>query len=80
MSVFIDIVHASDLSEEDKELWVDLVGALNEEQLDVLADYASRHENGLGFLTENLKAKQSALAGGDEEAIFKIMNDEKIIG
>lgn len=71
------LVKNSELPEEDKQLWDELLDVTDENQKEILADFLEDDESRLLFLTDNLKRKREALENGDPELINQILDSEE---
>lgn len=71
------LVKNSELPEEDKQLWDELLDVTDENQKEILADFLEDDEGRLLFLTDNLKRKREALENGDPELINQILDSEE---
>ena len=69
-------INNSGLAEEDKDLWVFILGKLDEAQKKIMEDFIDGSEENLRILTENIKAKKQAFENSDEKALEKIINNE----
>ena len=70
------LVSHSDLPEEDKYLWDELLDLTDDNQKEILADFLEDDEDKLHFLTDNLKVKKDFLESGDPKLIDKILDQE----
>ena len=71
------LVKNSELSEDDKLLWDELLDVTDENQKEILADFLEDDESRLLFLTDNLKKKREALESGDPQLIDQILDSEE---
>ncbi len=71
------LVDASDLPEEDKEMWGEFLDMTDDNQKEVLVDFLEDDEDRLIFLTDNIKTKKEYLEGGDPDLMNKILNSER---
>lgn len=70
-------ISESGLSQEDKDLWFSILGKIDDFQIKVFEDFVEGKEENLKMLTENLKTKAEAIKTLDEEALEKIIEQEK---
>ena len=70
-------INKSNLAKEDKDLWVFILGELDEAQKKIMEDFIGGSKENLRILTENIKAKKQAFENLDERALEEIIKGEQ---
>ncbi|MEK7175467.1 MAG: hypothetical protein AAB693_01540 [Patescibacteria group bacterium] len=68
---------ASLLTEEQKNLWLDLINKITDEEVVAIFDTLQNDSNILSFLTKNLQDKLQAINSKDESLWQTITKDEE---
>ena len=73
LSAFID---TSSLPQEDKDLWLSILGKIDDVQIKIFEDFIEEKEENLKLLTTNMKDKARAIRDLDEKTLDSIVASE----
>jgi len=72
-----NIIEKSNLSQEQKNLWFEVIEYFTEDQISALLEVLKESPQSLNFLTENLEKKKEAFITRDEKLKEEILKEEK---
>jgi len=72
-----NIIEKSNLSQEQKNLWFEVIEYFTEDQISALLEVLKESPQSLNFLTENLEKKKEAFITRDKKLKEEILKGEK---
>jgi len=72
-----NIIEKSNLNQEQKNLWFEVIEYFTEDQISALLEILKESPRSLNFLTENLEKKKKAFMTKDEKLKEEILKEEK---
>lgn len=74
---FKTFIRTSQLAEEDKKLWEEILNSINDSSANLLIEFVNQDFENLEFLTKNIKQKMEALKTDGPNLINQILEEEK---